>query len=98
MGTGTQWSVLFVTHMTVLCSKVSDADGLPPDSTSSSTLQSITPVDLDDEELEAYAEECTKKAAVADFEDIPPEDLFSWSDLEELDHRSTHDEDVEMMH
>jgi hypothetical protein len=78
--------------------KASDAGSLPPDSTSSSTLQSITPVDLDEAELEAYAEECTKRAVVADFEDIPPEDLFSWSDLEELDDCSTHDEDIEMMH
>ncbi len=36
--------------------------------------------DLDDEEILAYAEECTQRAALADFEDIPLEDLFSWSD------------------
>ena len=80
----------------VLCSKFSDACGWPSASTSSSTLRSVAPVDLDDAELEAYAEECTRRAAAADFEDIPPEDLFNWSDSEELDY--PHDEDIEMMH
>lgn len=59
--------------------------------------QFLTPADLEDAELEAYAEECTKKAAGADFEDIPPEDLFSWSDSEELHDRSNHDEIFQMM-
>ena len=44
--------------------------------------EELTPVDLDDEELAAYAEEC---AALADFDDIPEEELFSWSDFEEPD-------------
>ena len=44
--------------------------------------EELTPIDLDDEELAAYAEEC---AAMADFDDIPEEELFSWSDLEEPD-------------
>ena len=44
--------------------------------------EELTPIDLDDEELAAYAEEC---AALADFDDIPEEELFSWSDLEEPD-------------
>jgi len=38
---------------------------------------------------------------VADFEDIPPEDLFSWSDTEDLNDISCRynlDDDVEMMH
>ena len=47
--------------------------------------EELTPIDLDDEELAAYAEECAKEAALADFDDIPEEDLFSWSDFEELD-------------
>ncbi|KAG5652640.1 hypothetical protein H0H81_004252 [Sphagnurus paluster] len=55
----------------------------------------LTPVDLDDEELEAYAEECSRRAVLADFEDIPQEELFSLSDLEELG--MTGDEDVDMM-
>jgi hypothetical protein len=42
----------------------------------------LTPIDLDDEELAAYAEE---RAALADFDDIPEEELFSWSDFEEPD-------------
>ncbi|KAF9007460.1 hypothetical protein BDQ17DRAFT_1276103 [Cyathus striatus] len=37
------------------------------------------PPDLDDAELEVYAEEY---AALADFEDIPDEELFDWADLE----------------
>jgi hypothetical protein len=47
--------------------------------------EELTPVDLDDEELEAYAEECAQRAALADFDDIPEEELFSWSDFEEPD-------------
>ncbi len=43
----------------------------------------FTPVDLDDEELEAYAEECARQAALRDFEDLPEEVLFGpWSDYE----------------
>lgn len=42
------------------------------------------PEDLDDE-LEAYAEEFARRAAVADFEDIPLEDLFDWNDSEDID-------------
>jgi len=45
----------------------------------------LTPEDLDDEELEAYAEEAAQRAALADFEDISEDDLFSWSDIEELE-------------
>ncbi|KAG6910711.1 hypothetical protein DXG01_008241 [Tephrocybe rancida] len=60
----------------------------------------LTPVDLDDEELEAYAEECAQRAAVADFEDIPENELFSLSDVEDfLDTGNAYgDGDVEMMH
>ncbi|KAG5643036.1 hypothetical protein DXG03_001648 [Asterophora parasitica] len=51
----------------------------------------LTPVDLDDEELEAYAEECARRAAIADFEDLPQEELFGGlSDFEDLK------DDVEM--
>lgn len=35
-----------------------------------------------DEELEAYAEECARLAALEEFEGIPVEDLFAWSDDE----------------
>ena len=66
--------------------------GPPRPATSS---QTILPVDLDDAELEVYAEECAKRAAIADFEDIPLDELFSWSDTEEL---KDHDEDFQMMH
>lgn len=63
------------------------------------TTNELTPVDLEDEELEAYAEECAKRAALEDFEDIPEEELFSWSDLDEVEEveRGLHEmEDVEM--
>lgn len=54
------------------------------------TEEELTPIDLDDEELEAYAEECAQKAALADFDDIPEEELFSWSDFEEPDELTSH--------
>ncbi|RDB27481.1 hypothetical protein Hypma_003860 [Hypsizygus marmoreus] len=60
----------------------------------------LTPVDLEDEELEAYAEECARRAAIADFEDVPEDELFSWSDVEELDEarrRQNDDLDIEMI-
>ncbi|KAF8996248.1 hypothetical protein BDQ17DRAFT_1429857 [Cyathus striatus] len=40
------------------------------------------PPDIDEAELEAYAEEYATQAALADFEDIPEEDLNGWSDFE----------------
>jgi len=43
----------------------------------------MTPFDFDDEELEAYAKECARVTALADFEDLPEEELFSYSDIEE---------------
>ena len=49
------------------------------------TDKELTPVDLDDEEIEAYAEEYAQRAALADFDDIPEKELFSWSDFEETD-------------
>lgn len=60
--------------------------------------------DLDDEEILAYAEECAQRAALADFEDIPLEDLLSWNDGEDLEstpvQNSTpyhdHDDDMDM--
>ena len=59
-----------------------------PSGTSRSNLpqteEQLTPIDLDDEELEAYAEECAQRAALAEFDDIP-EELFNWSDFEEAD-------------
>ncbi|KAG6853188.1 hypothetical protein C0991_006219 [Blastosporella zonata] len=58
----------------------------------SQDIKELTSVDLDDEELEAYAEECARTAALEDFEDIPQDELFSLSDVEDLI-----PEDVEMM-
>ena len=45
--------------------------------------EEMTPFDFDDEELEAYAKECARVTALADFEDLPEEELFSYSDIEE---------------
>ncbi|KAG6856927.1 hypothetical protein H0H87_012178 [Tephrocybe sp. NHM501043] len=68
----------------------------------SQETEDLMPIDLHDEELEAYAEECARRAVLADFEDIPYEDLFSLSDVEEVLHPGNNydvtDEDVEMMH
>ena len=61
------------------CRSVSDSAG-PHGITRPPQEEELTPVDLDDEELAAYAEEC---AALADFDDIPEEELFNWSDFEE---------------
>jgi len=61
----------------------------------STVTQDMSPVDLDDEEIWFYAEECAKRAVLADFEDIPEEELFSFSDVEE---GGRSDEDVEMTH
>ncbi|KAH7878201.1 uncharacterized protein C8R40DRAFT_1222017 [Lentinula edodes] len=44
----------------------------------------MTPEELEQAELEAYAEECERQAAFADFEDIPYEELFNDEDLLEL--------------
>ncbi|KAG6877039.1 hypothetical protein C0993_010867, partial [Termitomyces sp. T159_Od127] len=55
-----------------------------------------TPDDLCDEELEAYAEEHARSRALADFEDLSQEALFSLSDVEELAGPGAADEDVDM--
>lgn len=46
--------------------------------------EEMTPFDLDDAELEEYAEEYARMAAMADFEDLAEEEIFSWSDSEDL--------------
>ena len=47
------------------------------------TEEELTPIDLDDEELAAYAEECAQRAVLAHFDDIP-EELFIWSGFSRL--------------
>ncbi|EEB96460.1 hypothetical protein MPER_04403 [Moniliophthora perniciosa FA553] len=76
--------------------KIASTSRLP-----SSPLQP-TPDDLENAELDAYAEECERQAALADFEDIPVDQLFEWDD-EELDLESHltqrnvgHDVDMEV--
>jgi len=64
--------------------------GSRPPSSSTSVISvmprdELTPEDLDDEELAEYAEECAQRKALEDFEGISEDDLFSWSDIEELD-------------
>ena len=67
--------------MIPFCHAVSGS-AISRDATTTSREEELTPIDLADEELAAYAEEC---AALADFGDIPEEELFSWSDFEEPD-------------
>ncbi|KAF8871574.1 hypothetical protein BD779DRAFT_1576005 [Infundibulicybe gibba] len=55
---------------------------MPPVSQSSTNLEEIFE-ELEEEELIAYAEECAKRAALADFEDITAEELSNWSDFED---------------
>lgn len=39
---------------------------------------------MDDEELEAYADEYARQKAIAEFDDIPEDELFGeWSDFED---------------
>jgi hypothetical protein len=54
----------------------------------------VTPFDLDDAELEAYAEEYARSVAFAEFEDLPAEELFGWSDVEEVE--NSHDDADDM--
>ncbi|PFH49388.1 hypothetical protein AMATHDRAFT_63366 [Amanita thiersii Skay4041] len=44
--------------------------------------EAVPPPDLIDEEIAAYAEELS---ALADFDDIPEDELFTWSDFEDDD-------------
>lgn len=52
----------------------------------SSTLQQEewTPFDLEDVELEEYAEQYARMTALAEFEDLAEEELSPWSDIEDL--------------
>ncbi|KAJ3724145.1 hypothetical protein DFJ43DRAFT_640393 [Lentinula guzmanii] len=43
----------------------------------------MTPEELEQAELEAYAEECERRAALADFEDIPFDELFDDEEVNE---------------
>ena len=54
----------------------------------------LTPANLDDEEIEAYAEECSRRAALAEFEDIPEEELFNWcpDELDDAPHSAVHEQ------
>ncbi|KAJ3761190.1 hypothetical protein EV360DRAFT_38325 [Lentinula raphanica] len=44
----------------------------------------MTPEELEQAELEAYAEECERQVALAEFEDIPLDELFDEEELKEL--------------
>lgn len=53
----------------------------------------LSPNDLLDEEISAYAEE---QAALADFQDLDIDELLAWSDAEEdLSHLTTHGMEVD---
>lgn len=45
---------------------------------------SLSPADLEDEELQAYADECAQQAALDEFADIPEEELFHFSDFDDV--------------
>jgi hypothetical protein len=67
--------------------RVSPPQSIPPVSTEQ-IEEFTTPFDLDEAELEEYAEEYARMTALADFEDIPVQELFAWSDdfLDETAH------------
>ncbi|KAG6818912.1 hypothetical protein H0H93_000377 [Arthromyces matolae] len=76
-----------------MCSESFQTPGPSPNNVSRES-EDPTPLDVAEQELQAYAEEY---AALADFEDIPPEELFSLSDVEELENpNGTADDDVDM--
>jgi hypothetical protein len=53
--------------------------------------------DFDEEELDAYVEECARQAALDDLASIPEEELFHWSDIDDLleeDPKATGDMDL----
>ncbi|KIK70050.1 hypothetical protein GYMLUDRAFT_67307 [Collybiopsis luxurians FD-317 M1] len=60
----------------------------------------LTPEELEQAELEAYAKECERQAALADFEDIPFEELFALDpelmELEKNNHNTGEDTDMDM--
>lgn len=64
-----------------------------------SDITEITPEELEHAELEAYAEECERQAALADFEDIPLDELFTLDDeeLRELMTSNEGSEDIDMV-
>lgn len=68
--------------------------------TTSASASELTPADLEDEELEAYAEECARRAALEDFEGLDDADLFEWSDDEDPVSATTAEEnmDTDMAH
>jgi len=55
--------------------------------------EDLTPEELENAELEAYAQECETQAALADFEDIPLDELFANDDISEL---GQHEMDIDM--
>ncbi|KAK7436052.1 hypothetical protein VKT23_019355 [Stygiomarasmius scandens] len=59
----------------------SRSSSLKPDAPDNSDL---TPEEFENAELEAYAQECEIQAALADFEDIPLDQLFANDDVSEL--------------
>ncbi|KAK1221316.1 hypothetical protein PQX77_015862, partial [Marasmius sp. AFHP31] len=46
----------------------------------SSQIDQLTPEDLEDAELEAYVDDWERQKALADFVDIPAEELFNWDE------------------
>ncbi|KAF4616311.1 hypothetical protein D9613_008374 [Agrocybe pediades] len=59
------------------------------DGTTTTAETLVTPDDLDDEELEEYAEEYARLKALEDFADLGEDELFNWSEDEEEDFGSS---------
>ncbi|KXN82747.1 hypothetical protein AN958_02186 [Leucoagaricus sp. SymC.cos] len=57
----------------------------------------FSPADLEEEEVEAYAEEYFRQAALDDFADIPEEELFHLSDIDEILDEPPADKDHDKM-
>jgi len=60
-----------------------------------SNTAEMTPEELEQAELEAYAEECERQAALADFENIPLDELFALDDAELSELMSNGDIDMD---
>ncbi|KAK1225029.1 hypothetical protein PQX77_012028 [Marasmius sp. AFHP31] len=63
----------------------------------SSQIDQLTPEDLEDAELEAYVDDWERQKALADFVDIPAEELFNWDEDDlNVDRRQSPSRDMEL--
>lgn len=80
-------------HLKPSASQYSMMEISPTAATSDTT--EMTPEELEQAELEAYAEECERQAALADFENIPLDELFALDDAELSELMSNGDIDMD---